>query len=61
MYSKTAGRATMNGYDTETNMDTIRKSLGICPQHNMLFPELTVLQHFILFGMVILYKYDISF
>ena len=26
-------------------MDTIRKSLGVCPQHNVLFDELTVYEH----------------
>ena len=26
-------------------MDTIRKSLGVCPQHNVLFDELTVDEH----------------
>ena len=26
-------------------MDTIRKSLGVCPQHNVLFDELTVNEH----------------
>ena len=52
MYSKTGGDSQINGYDTETNMDVVRKSLGICPQHNMLFPELTVEEHFTMFGMV---------
>ena len=53
MYSKTGGSANMNGCDIETDMDEIRKSLGICPQHNMLFPDLSVMEHFIMFGMVI--------
>ena len=53
MYSKTGGSANMNGCDIQTEMDEIRKSLGICPQHNMLFPDLSVMEHFIMFGMVI--------
>ena len=52
MYSKTAGDSMINGYDTDKDLDTVRKSLGICPQHNMLFPELTVNEHFTMFGMV---------
>ena len=52
MYSKTFGDTKINGYDTDSNMDIVRKNLGICPQHNMLFPELTVGEHFTLFGMV---------
>ena len=61
MYSKTGGSANMNGCDIETDMDEIRKSLGICPQHNMLFPELTVMEHFIMFGMVISAKIDTTY
>ena len=52
MYSKSGGDSRINGYDTENNMDIVRQSLGICPQHNMLFPELTVGEHFTMFGMV---------
>ena len=52
MYSKTFGDTKINGYDTDSNMDIVRKKLGICPQHNMLFPELTVGEHFTMFGMV---------
>jgi ATP-binding cassette subfamily A (ABC1) protein 3 len=52
MYSKTAGDSMINGYDTDKDLATVRKSLGICPQHNMLFPELTVNEHFTMFGMV---------
>ena len=52
MYSKTCGDTRINGKDTDKSMDDVRKTLGICPQHNMLFPELTVEEHFTLFGMV---------
>jgi hypothetical protein len=34
----------------------VRESLGLCPQHNMLFENLTVREHFIFFGMVSLWK-----
>ena len=33
-------------------MVKIRKSLGLCPQHNMLFVDLTVREHLIFFGML---------
>ena len=52
MYSKTAGESKINGYDTDKDLDIVRRTLGICPQHNMLFPELTVREHFTMFGMV---------
>ena len=52
MYSKTNGDSIINGYDTDKDMYEARKNLGICPQHNMLFPELTVGEHLAMFGMV---------
>ena len=36
----------------KTDMQAARDSLGLCPQHNMLFPSLTVMEHLIFFGMV---------
>ena len=45
LYTPTSGTAVINGYDIRSNMDQIRHSLGICPQHNVLFDRLTVLEH----------------
>ena len=50
LYTPTSGTAVINDYDIRTNMDQIRQSLGICPQHNVLFDRLTVLEHLKLFG-----------
>ena len=52
LYSATGGTAIINGYDINTNIEKIRGSLGLCPQHNMLFPSLTVVEHLRFFGMV---------
>ncbi|CAK9108749.1 ABC transporter A family member 1 (ABC transporter ABCA.1) (AtABCA1) (ABC one homolog protein 1) (AtAOH1) [Durusdinium trenchii] len=41
----TAGSASVFGMDVETDMDEIRQTLGVCPQHDVLFPELTVQEH----------------
>ena len=49
LYTPTGGSATINGFDILTNMDQIRKSLGICPQHNILFDRLTVSEHLTFF------------
>ena len=46
----TEGRARIYGKDISTSMSEIRKSLGVCPQHDILFPELTVREHLALFG-----------
>uniref|UniRef100_A0AAY4A5X7 P-type phospholipid transporter n=1 Tax=Denticeps clupeoides TaxID=299321 RepID=A0AAY4A5X7_9TELE len=45
LFAPTSGTAFINGYDIRTDMDTIRKHLGMCPQHNVLFNDLTVEEH----------------
>ncbi|KAL8562888.1 hypothetical protein ACOMHN_004580 [Nucella lapillus] len=40
-----AGYATVYGMDIRTDMDIIRQSLGMCPQHNVLFDKFTVEEH----------------
>ncbi|XP_058835899.1 phospholipid-transporting ATPase ABCA3-like [Topomyia yanbarensis] len=45
LISPTSGTAIINGYDIITEIDSVRNSLGICPQHNVLFDELTVSEH----------------
>ncbi|KAK6174033.1 hypothetical protein SNE40_017383 [Patella caerulea] len=41
----TSGKATVNGHDITTDIDGVRESLGLCPQHNILFDSLTVDEH----------------
>jgi len=45
LFPATSGTATINGKNTVTEMDSIRASLGLCPQHNVLFDRLTVKEH----------------
>ena len=52
LYSPTAGEATVGGHSIKGGMDRVRESLGLCPQHNMLFEDLTVREHFVFFGML---------
>lgn len=40
-----AGRATVNGRDILTEMSAIRRDFGLCPQHDILWPTLTVTEH----------------
>jgi len=54
MYSPTSGSAMINGYSISNSMNKVRESMGLCPQHNMLFEDLTVKEHLVFFGMVIL-------
>ena len=39
MIPPTAGTASVYNYDIRTDMDIIRQSLGLCPQHNVLFDK----------------------
>ncbi|XP_047959280.1 ABC transporter A family member 1 [Salvia hispanica] len=41
----TSGDALIFGKSILTDMDEIRQSLGVCPQYDILFPELTVKEH----------------
>lgn len=52
MTSPTSGSAKISGFNIANEMGQIRKSLGLCPQHNMLFVDLTVIEHLIFFGML---------
>ena len=54
LFSPPSGDAKINGYNIRSDMAKARDSLGLCPQHNMLFPSLTVFEHLIFFGMVCL-------
>ncbi|CAG9855955.1 unnamed protein product [Phyllotreta striolata] len=50
MITPTSGYAKISGYDIRTNMSGVRKSLGLCPQHNIIFDELTVAEHIYFFS-----------
>ncbi|XP_039629926.1 ATP-binding cassette sub-family A member 2 isoform X3 [Polypterus senegalus] len=45
LFPPTSGSATIYGHDIRTEMDKIRKNLGMCPQHNVLFDKLSVEEH----------------
>jgi ATP-binding cassette, subfamily A (ABC1), member 3 len=38
------------GRDIRTDILGVRNSLGLCPQHNVLFDDLTVAEHIYFFG-----------
>ncbi len=52
LFTATSGEANINGYNITNEMDLIRRSLGICPQHNVLFDRLTISEHLIFFSML---------
>ena len=50
MYEPTSGQAEINGFDCKQDMSAVRQSLGVCPQHDVLFAELTVVEHLQIFA-----------
>ncbi|XP_029725464.2 phospholipid-transporting ATPase ABCA3 [Aedes albopictus] len=50
MFSPTSGAAYVNGHDIRTDIEGVRHSMGLCPQHNVLFDEMTVSEHLRFFG-----------
>lgn len=50
LYQPTSGTAYIKGKDIRTDMNSVRSSLGMCPQHNVLFNELTVKEHITFFS-----------
>ncbi|KAK7128111.1 hypothetical protein R3I93_020650 [Phoxinus phoxinus] len=50
LFPPTAGTIYVKGMDIRTDMDIIRSTLGVCPQHNVLFDILTVEEHVWFYG-----------
>uniref|UniRef100_A0A8W4FE51 ATP binding cassette subfamily A member 15 n=1 Tax=Sus scrofa TaxID=9823 RepID=A0A8W4FE51_PIG len=52
LYLLTSGEAYVNGYDVSKQMGQIRKSLGLCPQQDLLFNYLTVSEHLYFYSVI---------
>ena len=50
LFKPSAGTATIYGLDLEE--DAVRSVIGVCPQHDVLWPELTAREHLLLFSRV---------
>jgi ATP-binding cassette subfamily A (ABC1) protein 3 len=50
LYEPTAGDATLYGRKISTDMQAVRKFIGVCPQHDVLFSSLTCREHLKIFG-----------
>ena len=50
MLVPTSGTASVRGFDLLEDMDMIRYSLGYCPQHDVLYRDMTVKEHLEFFG-----------
>lgn len=52
MTPATGGSAFVAGRDAIEDMSNIRNSLGVCPQHDILYPMLTVREHLRLYAVI---------
>ncbi|KAJ0173934.1 hypothetical protein K1T71_010080 [Dendrolimus kikuchii] len=52
MMGATNGNVYVNGLDLSRQRQEVRKNLGLCPQHNLYFPDLTVLEHLKFFALL---------
>eukprot|EP00743_Colponemidia_sp_Colp-15_P008092 GILK01008768.1.p1 GENE.GILK01008768.1~~GILK01008768.1.p1 ORF type:complete len:953 (+),score=144.68 GILK01008768.1:132-2990(+) len=46
----TSGSASVAGYDVSTDMSALRQVMGVCPQHDILWGELTAREHLRMFA-----------
>jgi ABC-type multidrug transport system ATPase subunit len=52
LFSPSSGTAFVNGYDIRTNMDDIHLSMGLCPQFDILFGDLTCREHLLFYARI---------
>ena len=50
IYTPTSGYARLAGFNIATDMDQVYKRIGICPQHDILWDDLTVLEHLLFYA-----------
>jgi len=50
VYTPTAGYARLAGYNIHTDMKQVFKRIGICPQHDILWNDLTVEDHLLFYA-----------
>ncbi len=56
LYPPSSGDAKILDYNVATEIDKIRSSIGFCPQHDIIYEQMTVKEHFELVAMVKGYK-----
>ncbi|XP_063831033.1 phospholipid-transporting ATPase ABCA3-like [Ostrinia nubilalis] len=52
MIGPTSGKVLVNGLDMSSEKEAARQHIGLCPQHNLFFPDLTVLEHVMFFTLL---------
>ena len=52
LYKPEAGNAWIGGYDIKNQIDLVRTCMGVCPQFDLLWPELTVEEHLLFYARI---------
>uniref|UniRef100_A0A4W2DWU2 ABC transporter domain-containing protein n=1 Tax=Bos indicus x Bos taurus TaxID=30522 RepID=A0A4W2DWU2_BOBOX len=60
LYRPTSGKVYISGYDISKDMVQVRKSLGLCPQDDILFHHLTVSEHLYFYCVVKIQSKEIN-
>ena len=50
LYKPTSGRALVAGFDLSSDLSSIHQVMGVCPQHDVLWNDLTAREHLIFFA-----------
>jgi ATP-binding cassette, subfamily A (ABC1), member 3 len=50
MQNFTSGKATVYNKNVDNDIDEIRKFMGVCPQHDILYEDMTVREHLEMFA-----------
>ncbi|KAF6301418.1 ATP binding cassette subfamily A member 13 [Rhinolophus ferrumequinum] len=52
LYAPTSGTIIINGKNLQTDLAAVRRELGVCPQQDVLFDNLTAREHLLLFASI---------
>ncbi|VTJ89346.1 Hypothetical predicted protein, partial [Marmota monax] len=52
LYPPTSGAIIINGKNLQTDLSRVRMELGVCPQQDVLFANLTIQEHLLLFASI---------
>ena len=52
LFAPSSGTIEVYGRDMQSNMDQVRKELGVCMQYDVHFDHLTTKEHLLLYGQI---------
>ncbi|XP_069010699.1 uncharacterized protein abca12 [Embiotoca jacksoni] len=52
LFAPSSGTIEVYGRDMQTNIDSVRKELGVCMQYDVLFDHMTTKEHLLLYGQI---------